>query len=399
MPQTPTKYVRRSERLPIVYAAALPPTLKLVVLILDDFTGSNDECWPSLTTIASAARVSRGHLIRLLKDLAERGLIAWEKRDAPAGGPATNRYRIDYERLAALGPDTDNPEPPDPSDDLGDLGAPALLPSRAGATTPRRAGATGVGAPALPPPRSLRNEPSVEPPVRTSPPYPPRGATRDEGSNTRHPAYTSIEPTPAGCRSISDGVAEFRSGSAPHASRGDTARNGSSEAVDAPAKTKRPTVDRGCAQRIVASSTNVQNEPLDVSEVTESDRAALCAAAPWRYKAGAHDLRYLNDAMRAVATAAENGDIVLLPGERHVEFLIRRAKVYGASEQARGEPRYRLSLGSFLNVREKRWLLPDEAWARPAEAETNGHVMPSSEAILAAADRVDEIRRLAKVRR
>ncbi len=64
------------------------------------------ECWPSYQTIADDLRLSRRHIVRLVKDLATADLITVEARKKATGDATSNLIRI--HEYATQGSDSDN---------------------------------------------------------------------------------------------------------------------------------------------------------------------------------------------------------------------------------------------------------------------------------------------------
>jgi biotin operon repressor len=69
------------------------PTAKLVLLKLADNANDAGECWPSLATIARHCGVERNTVWRVIRQLAERGLVRVEHRCVD-GVALPNRYRL-----------------------------------------------------------------------------------------------------------------------------------------------------------------------------------------------------------------------------------------------------------------------------------------------------------------
>ena len=103
----------RGERATFVLRAILaarpngvaPANLKLLLLLLDQFSAQRDHCWPSVDLLAACSGLSRRGVQRAIGELVERELLDLEP--GPGGGrpPAnvsTRGYWIRYERLAEL---------------------------------------------------------------------------------------------------------------------------------------------------------------------------------------------------------------------------------------------------------------------------------------------------------
>lgn len=112
-PRGPGGTLDRGERATFVLRAILAPrpdgvapaNLKLVLLLLDQFSGNRDHCWPSVDLLAACSGLNRRSIQRAIHELVDRGLLDLEP--GPGGGrpPAdvsTRGYWIRYERLAEL---------------------------------------------------------------------------------------------------------------------------------------------------------------------------------------------------------------------------------------------------------------------------------------------------------
>lgn len=291
----------------MVYAAALPPSLKLMLIILDDFSGTNAECWPSMGTLAAGARVSRRHAGRLLAKLESLGIVVRLPAARDDGGQTSNRYQIDYAKVAALGLDTDHPiadEDAPPHD--AHVGGGMTPVSRGDDAQVRGGSDAHVRGPLTPmsggSPR-IRIEPPSEPPVLNQP----------QSSSTTSASGEVVE----------------------------------ADAVKAPVRSFLP----------------------DRWTVTIEDRKAITKAAAWRSAPGPSDLMWVNDALAAIDRAAGAGEVQLDPGERLVEFLIRRARAYGQSHRCKSG--YAATLKKFL--KDGYALDPDAKWVEIESApKSNG---------------------------
>jgi len=93
----------RGEQLTLVLRAQLGNgTDKLVLLVLLDFYGQNENCVPSYETIAECANISRRSAITAVKRLKDAGIVSVRGRVDPAGDQTSNQYFINFEALEAL---------------------------------------------------------------------------------------------------------------------------------------------------------------------------------------------------------------------------------------------------------------------------------------------------------
>ena len=67
----------------------LPQTHRHVLHVIHSYQGGNPNSWPSLTKLARGVGVSKRHLIRMINDLEEWGVLTRERR-----GHLTNWYRV-----------------------------------------------------------------------------------------------------------------------------------------------------------------------------------------------------------------------------------------------------------------------------------------------------------------
>lgn len=65
-----------------------------VIAAIGNFTDKNGWCYPSITTIANLARVSRQWAIKCIRDLKEWGYLEVHSQVKPDGGTGPNRYRV-----------------------------------------------------------------------------------------------------------------------------------------------------------------------------------------------------------------------------------------------------------------------------------------------------------------
>ena len=72
----------------------LKPGPKLVLVVLADYADDNGYSFPSATTLARRASVSRSTLFRLLGELEDMGLLARERRRLGSGASTSNGYRL-----------------------------------------------------------------------------------------------------------------------------------------------------------------------------------------------------------------------------------------------------------------------------------------------------------------
>jgi DNA-binding MarR family transcriptional regulator len=101
--------------LPSALRGKLQPNQLAVLWVIQTFTGSNANCWPSLKTIADGACVSVRTARAVLGQLESMGLLQRERRFTDEGHSSTNLYRVtvNNEELnshkAAKGPKRDKP--------------------------------------------------------------------------------------------------------------------------------------------------------------------------------------------------------------------------------------------------------------------------------------------------
>lgn len=149
----------RGERANLVTRAELGDwKLKLTLLVLDQFSGQRDYCWPKVATITSAMCVrSERTTQEAIKRLKEMGLLTYVDENR---GRASRVYSIDYEALIEYQPYVKNLRfrgaghaPPTPVNSRGAGGAPLQVvhPTGAGGApvgckprTPRGAGGAPI---------------------------------------------------------------------------------------------------------------------------------------------------------------------------------------------------------------------------------------------------------------
>lgn len=82
----------------------------LVLLALADYAGDNNICWPSLNSIGQKARISRRHVIRILGQLVDKGLIEIVQAGGVIDGMnRANVYRIRPDSMSPPGDTTSLP--------------------------------------------------------------------------------------------------------------------------------------------------------------------------------------------------------------------------------------------------------------------------------------------------
>ena len=73
---------------------------KLIYIYLKKFADSNNQCFPSIKTIARLTKISVSKVKQTLVELEEKGVISKENRIRKDGGKSTNRYTLyDYKEL------------------------------------------------------------------------------------------------------------------------------------------------------------------------------------------------------------------------------------------------------------------------------------------------------------
>ena len=92
----------RGERADLVMRAELGDMkLKAALLVLDQFSGQRDHCWPKLPTIASTMCCSERTAQYAILRLRKMGLLTYSDENR---GRASRIYSIDYERLIEYQP-------------------------------------------------------------------------------------------------------------------------------------------------------------------------------------------------------------------------------------------------------------------------------------------------------
>ena len=86
--------------LPSALRGKLQPNQLAVLWVIQTFTGSNANCWPSLKTIANGACVSVRTARNVLAQLESMGLLQRERRFTDQGHSSTNLYRVTVNHLA-----------------------------------------------------------------------------------------------------------------------------------------------------------------------------------------------------------------------------------------------------------------------------------------------------------
>jgi len=86
--------------LPSALRGKLQPNQLAVLWVIQTFTGSNANCWPSLKTIADGACVSVRTARAVLGQLESMGLLQRERRFTDQGHSSTNLYRVTVNHLA-----------------------------------------------------------------------------------------------------------------------------------------------------------------------------------------------------------------------------------------------------------------------------------------------------------
>ena len=86
--------------LPSALRGKLQPNQLAVLWVIQTFTGSNANCWPSLKTIANGACVSVRTARSVLAQLESMGLLQRERRFTDEGHSSTNLYRVTVNHLA-----------------------------------------------------------------------------------------------------------------------------------------------------------------------------------------------------------------------------------------------------------------------------------------------------------
>ena len=86
--------------LPSALRGKLQPNQLAVLWVIQTFTGSNANCWPSLKTIANGACVSVRTARSVLAQLESMGLLQRERRFTDQGHSSTNLYRVTVNHLA-----------------------------------------------------------------------------------------------------------------------------------------------------------------------------------------------------------------------------------------------------------------------------------------------------------
>ena len=123
------------------------PTEKLVLLALADYADRNNECFPSITTLAATVGVHKSTVQRSLSTLVDAGHIAKNVRTRPDGSQTSNSYTILLGgSVDAMGGQhqCDPKEPSNRGTSVTNVTEPPLVPfSDFKDTYPRRVGAQG----------------------------------------------------------------------------------------------------------------------------------------------------------------------------------------------------------------------------------------------------------------
>jgi len=77
-----------------IYAADLPHRAITVYMYLKDRSGSKDNCWPAISTIAKDLNLSRTTVKRALGELETAGFLEKENRYRDNGGRTSNLYKV-----------------------------------------------------------------------------------------------------------------------------------------------------------------------------------------------------------------------------------------------------------------------------------------------------------------
>lgn len=104
---------------------ALLPSQKLMLMVLADYHNKEERvAYPSMKRLARESLVSRRHVITLLQQCVDGGILAVRKRQRENGGPDTNHYRFlaidplepDETGWRRAGPGEESSPPDEPSD-------------------------------------------------------------------------------------------------------------------------------------------------------------------------------------------------------------------------------------------------------------------------------------------
>ena len=91
---------------------ALAPTPKLILMALADTADDRGICWPSVPTLAQKCTVSPRTVQRVIRALANKGLMVAEPRFRPDGSCSSNRYRLRIEGGDKMSPAPDRGDTP-----------------------------------------------------------------------------------------------------------------------------------------------------------------------------------------------------------------------------------------------------------------------------------------------
>ena len=84
-------------RLDFLYRTELPHRAVAVYIYLADRTNENNECWPTIPTIAADLKYSPSTVRRGIRDLKKAGLLATEQRYRKKGGKSSLLFRLKAE--------------------------------------------------------------------------------------------------------------------------------------------------------------------------------------------------------------------------------------------------------------------------------------------------------------
>ncbi|WP_082658533.1 helix-turn-helix domain-containing protein [Mycobacterium gordonae] len=79
-----------------ISADDLPPTERLLLILLSDKVDRSFSCTPTVRTLAAESGAGRSTVLRRLKDLEARGLIRREPQYDHAGGRLSTRYFLNH---------------------------------------------------------------------------------------------------------------------------------------------------------------------------------------------------------------------------------------------------------------------------------------------------------------
>ena len=84
-------------RLDFLYRTELPHRAVAVYIYLADRTNENNECWPTIPTIAADLKLSASTVRRGIRDLKKAGRLATEQRYRKKGGKSSLLFRLKSE--------------------------------------------------------------------------------------------------------------------------------------------------------------------------------------------------------------------------------------------------------------------------------------------------------------